>query len=65
MERVEKAIIVGVIGLFSAGLLLGLTVFPFQYGIVEGSVMAGLLFLLAVFHFVLKSTTIWGGTGRP
>lgn len=57
MERTTKAFLVGIIGLLGAVVLLGLTVYPFQYGIVESSLLAGFIVLAALFEFVLDETT--------
>lgn len=57
MERETQAFLVGIIGLLGAVVLLGLTVYPFQYGIVESSLLAGFIVLAALFKFVLDETT--------
>lgn len=57
MERTTQAFLVGTIGILGAVVLLGLTVYPFQYGVVESSLLAGLIVLFALFEFVLDETT--------
>ena len=40
MERTTQAVFTGAIGVIGAMVLLGLTVYPFQYGLVESSLLA-------------------------
>lgn len=57
MERTTQAFLVGTIGILGAVVLLGLTVYPFQYGVVESSLLVGVIALFALFEFVLDETT--------
>ena len=53
MEQTTQAFFVGMIGVLGAVALFGLTVYPLQYGVVESSVLVGLIVLFALFKFVL------------
>lgn len=57
MDRRTKAILVAAIGFLGAVALFGLTVYPFQHGTVESSILVGLLVLLALFETVLDDTS--------
>lgn len=46
------------LGLLGAGVLLGLTVYPFDYGVVESALVAGLFVAVALFEFVLDSASV-------
>ncbi len=50
MKREERAIFVGVIGLLGTVIFSGLTVYPLQYSLWEGALLAGgfVLFTLIV-----------------
>jgi len=53
MDR-TKAILTAVIALVGALVMLALSVYPFQYGLVESAVLAGAFVLLALFETVLS-----------
>lgn len=57
MERTTKAILISLIAVVGAVVLLGLTVYPFHYGIVESLLLAGFFVLIALFKFVLDETS--------
>ncbi|MDQ2054712.1 MULTISPECIES: hypothetical protein [Halobellus] len=57
MRRRTRALLVAVICLVGAGVLIALTVYPFQYGIVEGVIVAGALVVAALFETVLDDTS--------
>lgn len=57
MDRREKAFLVGVFGFLGAVALLALTVYPFEYGIVESTLLVGGLIAFAVFETVLDDTS--------
>lgn len=53
----SKGLLVVMIGVLAAAVMIGLTVYPFQYGVVESSLLAGLLVLFALFEVVLDETS--------
>jgi hypothetical protein len=57
MERRVRAILTGIIGFAGALFLLGLTVYPFQYGLTESLLLVGALVILALFETVLDDTS--------
>ncbi|WP_408959636.1 hypothetical protein [Natrinema sp. 74] len=50
--------LLSVVGVIGALLFLGLSVYPFQYGVVESIVLAGGFVVLSIFQFVLDDTDI-------
>lgn len=60
MDRTTRALLVGVIGILGAVAFFGLTVYPFQYGLVESSLLAGFFVLISVFEVVLDETSFCG-----
>ncbi len=48
MEKGKRAVFVGVIGFVGTVIFNGLTVCPFQYGLLQGAVMAGGFVLAAL-----------------
>jgi len=57
MKGQTQAFLVGTIGIAGALLLLGLTAYPFQYGLKQSALLVGVLILLAVFETVLGDTS--------
>ena len=57
MERVKQVFLVGVVAVIGATIMLALTVYPFQYGFVESTLLAGGFVLFSVFKFVLDDAT--------
>ncbi|WP_396613415.1 hypothetical protein ACH9L7_17460 (plasmid) [Haloferax sp. S1W] len=57
MELETKALITGLIGLLGAAAFFGLTIYPFQYGLVESFLLAGLVVIFVLFETVLDDTT--------
>ncbi len=53
MEVQTKALLVGIIGAVAAAGMLVLTVYPFDYGVVESTVLVGVFALAALFRTVL------------
>ena len=53
MDRREKAVFTGVLGVGGAVLLLALTVYPLDYGVAESSLLVGLLVLFGLYETVL------------
>ncbi|WP_164722101.1 hypothetical protein [Haloterrigena salifodinae] len=58
MKGTTQAFLVTIIGILGAVIFLGLTVYPFQYGFVESSILAGLIVLFSLFQFVLDEADI-------
>jgi len=56
MDR-KKALATAAIGVVGSGVLLALTVYPFQYGLVESAVLAVGFVVLALFQTVLDRST--------
>jgi hypothetical protein len=63
MDR-RKAVLTALIGLVGAVIVLGPSVYPFQYGLLESVVLAGAFVLLAVFETVLDDAR-FGAWGPP
>lgn len=57
MERTTRMILTGIVGVLGAVVLIGLLVFPFQYGVVESTILAGAFVCFALFEFVLNETS--------
>ncbi|MFB6293200.1 MAG: hypothetical protein ABEH60_02930 [Halonotius sp.] len=57
MNRREKAFLVGVIAFLGSIALLALTVYPFQYGLVESTLLVGGYIAFMVFETVLDDTS--------
>lgn len=57
MGRRRRGILVGAIGVLGAVGFLALTVYPFQYGPVESSILVGGLVLFAVLETLLDRTS--------
>ncbi|MFB6250465.1 MAG: hypothetical protein ABEI27_02045 [Halobellus sp.] len=57
MQRRTRAALLGTISLAGAALLFGLTVYPFQYGLVESFLLLAALVAVAVFETVLDDTS--------
>jgi hypothetical protein len=57
MDRTTRAILASVIGVLGVVVLLGLTVYPFQYGLVESSLLVGFFVLISIFEVVLDETS--------
>ena len=57
MRRRPRAVLTAVICLVGAVVLFALTVHPFQYGIVEGVIVAGALVAAPLFETVLDDTS--------
>ncbi len=58
MDRPATMFLLSVVGVIGALLFLGLSVYPFQYGVVESIVLAGGFVVLSIFQFVLDDTDI-------
>ena len=57
MDRSTQALLTSVIGILGAVGLFGLTVYPFQYGVVESSILVGVLVGAALLETVLDDTS--------
>jgi uncharacterized membrane protein len=57
MDRREKAWVVGVLALLGAIVLFALAVYPFQYGLVESTLLVGGLIAFLIFETVLDDTS--------
>jgi len=53
MATRTKALFIGIVGTVAAAGMLALTVFPFDYGVVESAVLAGAFVLVALYQTVL------------
>ena len=58
MDRMTRTLLVSVIGFIGALIFLGLSVYPFQYGLLESVLLAGVFVVLSLFEFVLNDTAI-------
>lgn len=57
MERSTKLLLTGIITTLGAIVFLGLTVFPFEYGLGESFLMTGVLVGALLFQTVLDDTS--------
>ncbi|MFB6101534.1 MAG: hypothetical protein ABEJ73_03105 [Haloplanus sp.] len=57
MQRTTRATLVGIVGFLGAVVLFALTIYPFQYGVVESLVLAGAFVLVVLFETVLDDTS--------
>ena len=57
MDRREKAWVVGLLSLLGAIALFALAVYPFQYGLVESTLLVGGLIAFLIFQTVLDDTS--------
>ena len=57
MDRRAKAWLVGVFGGLGSIALLALTVYPFNYGLVESTLLVGGLLVFMLFETVLDDTS--------
>lgn len=57
MELSTRALLTSIIGILGAVGLFGLTIYPFEYGVVESSVLVGALVIAALLETVLDDTS--------
>ena len=57
MDRRANAWLVGVVGILGSIALLALTVYPFNYGLVESTLLVGGLLVFMLFETVLDDTS--------
>jgi hypothetical protein len=57
MERSTKLLLTGIIVAFGAVVLLGLTVYPFEYGFGESLLLTGALVGALLFQTILDDTS--------
>jgi len=57
MDRRANAWLVGVVGILGSIALLALTVYPFNYGLVESTLLVGGLLVCMLFETVLDDTS--------
>ncbi|MFB6089934.1 MAG: hypothetical protein ABEJ97_02640 [Halobellus sp.] len=57
MDRTTRATVLALIALGGAAVLFAMTIYPLDYGLVEGALLAGAFVLVAVIETVLDDTS--------